>query len=334
MSVRLHLVPVFVVACAPTYVQPQDPLTDEARASDNWADQDTHGVGTHRVIADALNVRTRDGEIVDLAPRDQQLLLTLSSVTNSVGTFLEVVFKGGDLAETSGWVAGEYLAYSELAVCADSVQLRQGSNLEQVVGTAGRGDRMFVTDGTVRNTGTHRYFQGSVNGRVVYVATDGLCAPGAGSGSPDDIASSILAFHDDGIAVLWDQTFGRFDGASPLDNIRDTAAGRPALTSCYGNAPCDEVSLDPALLDGMYGLVTDYGYRYFVTAIAGATHSSGSLHYAGRAFDLDEIDGVRVFGDSSAARDLMDACRALGATEVFGPSNDPAGHNDHIHCGW
>jgi len=28
----------------------------------------------------------------------------------------------------------------------------------------------------------------------------------------------------------------------------------------------------------------------------------------------------------------MDACRALGAIEVFGPSNDPAGHNDHLHC--
>jgi hypothetical protein len=29
----------------------------------------------------------------------------------------------------------------------------------------------------------------------------------------------------------------------------------------------------------------------------------------------------------------MSACRALGAVEVLGPSND-ASHRDHVHCAW
>lgn len=147
-------------------------------------------------------------------------------------------------------------------------------------------------------------------------------------------AQSILNYHNGGTITLWNQTFGRYDNADPLTNIKDAAAGRPARTSCYGNAPCTSVYLTSNLLNGMNNLISSRGYRYFVTAIAGADHSPGSLHFQGRAFDIDEINGVRVYGDSTAARAFMDACRALGATEVFGPSNDPAGHYDHIHCGW
>ena len=74
--------------------------------------------------------------------------------------------------------------------------------------------------------------------------------------------------------------------------------------------------------------------NYFVTSIAGASHSYGSLHYAGRAVDFDEVNGVLIRGDSPQARALMAACRALGAIEVLGPSNDPYGHRDHVHCAW
>ncbi len=152
----------------------------------------------------------------------------------------------------------------------------------------------------------------------------------AGSGGD---AGTILASHQSRTLTLWDETFGRFDGADPLSNIRDAAAGRAAKTSCYGNAPCTTVTLSPRLLAGMAQLRTRYGYRFFVTSIAGATHSSNSLHYAGRAFDLDEINGVQVVGDSTLNRRFMAACSALGAIEVLGPSND-SGHQDHIHCGW
>ena len=147
-------------------------------------------------------------------------------------------------------------------------------------------------------------------------------------------AQRILNAHNAGTITLWDQTFGRFDGADPLNNIKDAAAGRSSKTSCYGNAPCTTVFLTGNLLNGMNNLISSRNYRYFVTAIAGADHSPGSLHFQGRAFDVDEVNGVRIYGDSTTARAFMDACRALGATEVFGPSNDPAGHYDHIHCGW
>lgn len=147
-------------------------------------------------------------------------------------------------------------------------------------------------------------------------------------------AQRILNAHNAGTITLWNQTFGRFDGADPLNNIKDAAAGRASKTSCYGNAPCTTVFLTGNLLNGMNNLSSSRNYRYFVTAIAGADHSPGSLHFQGRAFDVDEVNGVRIMGDSTTARAFMDACRALGATEVFGPSNDPNGHYDHIHCGW
>lgn len=147
-------------------------------------------------------------------------------------------------------------------------------------------------------------------------------------------AQAILNYHNAGTITLWNQTFGRFDGADPLSNIKDAAAGRASKTSCYGNAPCTSVFLTGNLLNGMRNLTANRGYRYFVTAIAGADHSPTSLHFQGRAFDVDEVNGVRINGDSSTARAFMDACRALGAIEVLGPSNDPAGHFDHIHCAW
>ncbi len=147
-------------------------------------------------------------------------------------------------------------------------------------------------------------------------------------------AQSLLIEHEVGSVVLWEQQFGgRVDGADAWSNIRDTARGNGARRSVHGTAPGGTVQLSTALLDGMLAL-EQRGFRFFVTSIAGGSHSRGSLHYSGRAFDLDEINGVRIAGDSALARRFMSACRELGAIEVFGPSNDPSGHFDHIHCAW
>ncbi len=151
-----------------------------------------------------------------------------------------------------------------------------------------------------------------------------------GGGGP---AGRILAAHGAGTVTLWDQTFGRFDGADPLSNIRDAAAGRAAKTSCYGNAPCTTVALSSRLLDSVDRLRTQYGFQFFVTSIAGANHGAGSYHFVGRAIDIGEVNGVVISGDSSVARQLMNACVALGAVEVLGPSN-ASDHQDHIHCAW
>ena len=161
-------------------------------------------------------------------------------------------------------------------------------------------------------------------------------ASGSSSSAPaaSGPAARLLAAHRAGTVTLWNQTFGRWDGADPLSNMTDAAAGRAAKRSCYGTAPCGSVYVQSGLLNGVAALRERYGYRFFVTTIAGGSHSSGSYHYAGRAFDVDEVNGTRINGNSSVATSFMNACRALGAVEVFGPSNDPAGHWDHLHCAW
>lgn len=144
-------------------------------------------------------------------------------------------------------------------------------------------------------------------------------------------AARLLELHDSGRITLWDQDFARGrNGADAWSNIEDAALGRSSL--CTPGAPCSSVRLSGRMLDAMVTLADEYGYSYFVTSISGAFHSPGSFHYAGRAFDVDEVNGTLVRGDSSMARAFMASCRTLGAVEVFGPSNDPVGHSSHIHC--
>jgi hypothetical protein len=168
------------------------------------------------------------------------------------------------------------------------------------------------------------------NGGALVCETNRV-APGFARPKVGGDAGAILARHQAQRITLWDQTFGRFDGADPLSNITDAAAGRAAKTSCYGGAPCNTVRLSNAMLAGLGTLTSRH--QLFVTAIAGASHSPNSYHYAGRAVDFDEVDGTRINGDSSVARAFMAECRSLGAIEVLGPSND-AGHQDHLHCAW
>ncbi|MCX5339366.1 hypothetical protein [Streptomyces atratus] len=59
------------------------------------------------------------------------------------------------------------------------------------------------------------------------------------------------------------------------------------------------------MLNGLLKLRTQYGYRLSVSEIVG----SGAPH-----------------------KQLMAACKKLGAQEVLGPGN--AGHSRHVHCGW
>lgn len=183
---------------------------------------------------------------------------------------------------------------------------------------------------------------GEISRAVVVAGTGGGSNPSANEPPPPppppavsgraQVAQRLLDEHHASRLTLWNQSFGRFDGADPLSNIQDTANDVRAKTSCYGSAPCNTVVLQLSLLNAMRSLREIYGFRYFVTSIAGAQHSANSYHYAGRAFDIDEINGQRIYGDSAVAREFMNACWALGAIEVYGPSNDPSGHWDHLHC--
>jgi zinc D-Ala-D-Ala carboxypeptidase len=132
--------------------------------------------------------------------------------------------------------------------------------------------------------------------------------------------TSFLDFHVSGVV----------DNATAKKNIYDTSAGRPAYRSSYGTAPGGTVYLRRAMLNGMYNI--SRAYRTRVTEFAGGSHSSGSHHYYGRAFDIDMINGSGVSSSNPYYANLMQSCRNLGAAEVLGPGN--TGHSTHIHCAW
>ena len=142
------------------------------------------------------------------------------------------------------------------------------------------------------------------------------------------LAAEILRSHRISLATF--HVSGVVDHANARQNIVDTAHGKAARRSCYGGAPCGSVFLNVAMLRGMLALRNSYTFR--VSEIAGGAHSPGSRHYAGKAFDVDILDGQGVSASNPHVRGFMQRCRSLGATEVLGPG-DP-GHATHIHCGW
>ena len=89
--------------------------------------------------------------------------------------------------------------------------------------------------------------------------------------------------------------------------------------------------LDERMLEGMLALSRKYTFT--VTEIAGGSHSSNSLHYAGVAFDVGTINGQPVHRGHPYVADFMAGCRRKGAIEVLGPTNDPD-HRTHVHCAW
>jgi len=144
------------------------------------------------------------------------------------------------------------------------------------------------------------------------------------SGDAAAIAQAIL--DNPGIELY---ELGSDAASTSLANVRDTAAGQPAKTSPEGDAGVTSVALNPAMLDALLKLNTQYGHSVRVTSIAGEDHSTGSAHYSGDAVDIDLIDGVRV----SAGADhqaIQNACAEMGATLTLGPGD--AGHADHVHC--
>jgi rare lipoprotein A len=115
------------------------------------------------------------------------------------------------------------------------------------------------------------------------------------------------------------------DGATARDNITDTAAGRPAHRSAYGDAGGGTVTLNTTMLQALLDRAAAVTYR--VSEIAGGPTSPHSRHGKGAAFDVDTIDGQPILHLSDDERRFMDGCRADGATEV-------RYEGLHIHCGW
>ncbi|MFE1177057.1 hypothetical protein [Streptomyces sp. NPDC058773] len=162
----------------------------------------------------------------------------------------------------------------------------------------------------------------------------GLAATSSATAAPAPANRAVLAkqiLATKGITPATAHVGGRHAGSTARQNLVDTSHGKGALTSPWGDRPNRRVALDARMLNGMLKLRNRYGYRIAVSELVGGDHSSRSRHYAGTAFDLTHING-RHIGRGAPHRNLMAACRKLGATEVLGPGD--AGHATHVHCGW
>lgn len=137
-------------------------------------------------------------------------------------------------------------------------------------------------------------------------------------------------FQEQRIDLLPVQVSGRNDGADARSNIADTAIGRQAKRSSYGNAPGGRVSLSFPLLEGLTELSEEHSFR--LTALVGGSHSERSRHYLGVGFDIDMLDGQPINAEHPGFRDFMAKAREMGATEVLGPG--ARGHDGHIHVSW
>ncbi|NQX06447.1 peptidoglycan-binding protein [Rathayibacter sp. VKM Ac-2856] len=156
-----------------------------------------------------------------------------------------------------------------------------------------------------------------------------IAGTGGGTTPPPsgDAAATAQAILDNPGIELYE--LGSDAASTSLANVRDTAAGRPAKTSPEGDAGVTSVALNPAMLDALLKLNTQYGHSVRVTSIAGEDHSTGSAHYSGDAVDIDLIDGVRVY-EGADHQAIQSACAEMGATLTLGPGD--AGHADHVHC--
>lgn len=132
------------------------------------------------------------------------------------------------------------------------------------------------------------------------------------------------------LELLTQHPSGVKDGADPRSNIVDTAAGRPARRSSYGNAPGGTVNLSVDMLRGINSLTREFSFA--ITSLAGASHSPNSNHYRGTALDVDTINGQRVSINHPQFRYFMKRAQELGAVEVYGPGD--SGHTGHVHLSW
>ncbi|MEQ3551763.1 hypothetical protein WIS52_14915 [Pseudonocardia nematodicida] len=132
-----------------------------------------------------------------------------------------------------------------------------------------------------------------------------------------DLANTIL--NNRNIALQTVHVSGVRDNATARQNVVDTAEGRQAARSAYGGAPGGSVALDTRMLSALQQIGSEGGLR--VSEIAGGSHSAGSKHYDGRAFDLDQYGG-------RSTTTIVNRCKQLGASYAAFENGN------HVHCQW
>lgn len=148
-------------------------------------------------------------------------------------------------------------------------------------------------------------------GRATHISTDVLLNP----------AVELATVHSSGTE----------DEATPDHNFAQAARGEQSERSAYGNAPGGTTALD----DRMTGAIAELaarGYQFRISEATGGSHSRTSRHYAGLAFDVDQINGEPATAANADVAGFMAACRELGANEVLGPGDRD--HDTHVHCAW
>ncbi|MFF4846281.1 hypothetical protein [Streptomyces collinus] len=144
-------------------------------------------------------------------------------------------------------------------------------------------------------------------------------------------SAPALRIIDAGRTTFWTRhDSGVVDEATANKDINQAASGLPARRSSYGTAPGGSVCLNTSMLTGLYNMTA--AYRLSISEIAGGSHTAGSRHYAGTAFDVASIGGRIADGANPQTEAVMSSCRRAGAVEVLGPG-DP-GHDTHVHCAW
>ncbi|MGW4528010.1 hypothetical protein [Amycolatopsis sp. NPDC004378] len=151
-------------------------------------------------------------------------------------------------------------------------------------------------------------------------AAAGQCASGTALSIINQGRTAFWGYHESGVA----------DSATANDNINQAASGLPAQRSNYGTAPGGSVCLSESMLTGMYYVGS--AYRLTINEIAGGSHTAGSRHYDGVAFDIAAINGTYVDASNPYYQQVMQSCRNNGASLVLGPGD--AGHDTHLHCEW
>jgi RHS repeat-associated protein len=119
------------------------------------------------------------------------------------------------------------------------------------------------------------------------------------------------------------------ENAYAKNNVEDAAKGEKMSTSNYGHAAGKKVSLNENSANAFLSLADKYTMS--VSEIAGAKHGDGSLHYQGKAFDVNVINGERATAKNKYLKDFVKDAKALGFTVIAAPAE---GHDTHVHLQW
>ncbi|GHV12248.1 hypothetical protein FACS1894219_04820 [Clostridia bacterium] len=145
--------------------------------------------------------------------------------------------------------------------------------------------------------------------------------------STDNMVLAKKILNDSRITLAKVHPSGVDDGAQPYYQIKDTANGKAAKRSSYGNAPGGTVKLSANSLRAILLLADKFG-SIKISEIAGASHSVNSWHYqktsSQNALDITALGGAITSAKASQAKAFLQA-------QGFVFSSDPAWEGSHIH---